>query len=154
MTMDYRVFLLTGCIVVAGMPSVLANATESMPVVNEFDRRLWVGSKVSPVYPRRMGRKGREGCVNVSFIVQQDGTVSDPVVVKARPRKGFVGSSFDAVKKFKYTPTPDNTDRQPIRTGHTFVYMMETSNATKRKRDHIKWLKQCFVDLTQVFKDK
>ncbi|MCG7559972.1 energy transducer TonB [Pseudoalteromonas sp. McH1-42] len=60
--------------------------------------------KVAPVYPRRALSRGIEGYVIVEFIVTKQGTVRDPVVVKAEPENIFERAAMDAALKFKYKP--------------------------------------------------
>ncbi len=60
--------------------------------------------KVAPSYPRRAQSRGIEGYVIVEFTVTKQGTVRDPVVVKAEPQGLFDRAALDAVLKFKYKP--------------------------------------------------
>lgn len=60
--------------------------------------------KVAPVYPRRALSRGIEGYVIVEFTVTKQGTVRDPVVVKAEPESLFDRAAMDAALKFKYKP--------------------------------------------------
>lgn len=128
-----------------------AESAAALLVVNETDENYWLAARVAPIYPPRMGRRGKQGCVNVSFIVQPDGSVTDPLVIKARPKSGFTESAIEAALQFKFTATASNVDRIPVRTGYTFVYLLKTSYEHERIREHKKWLKRCIVDLTQEF---
>lgn len=60
--------------------------------------------KVAPVYPRRALSRGIEGYVIVEFTVTKQGTVRDPVVVRAEPESLFDRAAMDAALKFKYKP--------------------------------------------------
>jgi TonB family protein len=57
----------------------------------------------APQYPRRMVDLGGEGWVAMSFVVQRDGTVRDPVVVDSS-RREFEQAALDAVRQFRYDP--------------------------------------------------
>lgn len=60
--------------------------------------------KVAPVYPRRALSRGIEGYVIVEFVVTKNGTVRNPVVVRAEPETIFDQAALDAALKFKYKP--------------------------------------------------
>lgn len=60
--------------------------------------------KVAPIYPRRAQSRGIEGYVVVEFIVTKNGSVRDPVVIKAEPEGVFDRAAIDAALKFKYKP--------------------------------------------------
>jgi protein TonB len=60
--------------------------------------------KVQPTYPRRALDRGIEGWVIVEFTVAANGSVRDPFVVDAKPKKIFDRAALKAVSKFKYKP--------------------------------------------------
>jgi len=60
--------------------------------------------KVAPIYPRRAQSRGIEGFVIVEFVVTKNGSVRDPVVVKAEPVDIFNRAAVAATLKFKYKP--------------------------------------------------
>lgn len=60
--------------------------------------------KVAPVYPRRALSRGIEGYVIVQFTVSKQGSVKDPIVIKAQPADLFEQAAIDATLKFKYKP--------------------------------------------------
>ncbi len=70
--------------------------------------------KVSPVYPRRALSRGIEGYVIVEFTVTKQGSVSDPMVVEAKPEGIFEQAAVDAALKFKYKPRVINGEATEV----------------------------------------
>ena len=60
--------------------------------------------RVSPIYPRRALSRGIEGYVLVEFVVTENGSVRDPIVLFADPPGFFERAAVTAVLKFKYKP--------------------------------------------------
>ncbi|MDZ4870556.1 MAG: TonB family protein, partial [Alphaproteobacteria bacterium] len=53
-------------------------------------------------YPRRAEEQEKEGVVRVRVTIQPDGTVTDVVVVSARPPGWFEQAAIDGVKRWRY----------------------------------------------------
>lgn len=64
--------------------------------------------KSPPAYPISAVRKGYEGWVVVSYIVEPDGTTSNAVVEKSSGGKVFEKEALKAIKKWRYTPAYEN----------------------------------------------
>jgi protein TonB len=60
--------------------------------------------RIQPDYPIQARQKGIEGWVDVQFSVGADGSVRNPVVVNAQPKKIFDRAAVQAVKGWKYNP--------------------------------------------------
>jgi protein TonB len=60
--------------------------------------------KLAPEYPRKAARSGKEGWVKLEFTITRQGTVTDPVVVDARPRRIFDRAALRAIRKWRFTP--------------------------------------------------
>jgi len=60
--------------------------------------------RINPEYPMRARQRGIEGWVTIEFSISKAGTVIDPVVVAAKPRKIFNRSAIQAIRKWKYNP--------------------------------------------------
>jgi len=60
--------------------------------------------RIQPDYPIQARQKGIEGWVDVKFTVGADGSVRNPVVVNAQPKKIFDRAAIQAVKGWKYNP--------------------------------------------------
>jgi TonB family protein len=67
---------------------------------------------VPPQFPLSARKKALSGWVDVQFIVNKDGSVSDPSVAEAEPAGVFEQSAMEAVRKWRYRPTL--RDGQPI----------------------------------------
>jgi protein TonB len=68
--------------------------------------------RIPPKYPRSASRRGIEGVVTVSFTITKEGTVRDPVVVKATPENVFDSEALKAILKWKFKPKL--VDGQPV----------------------------------------
>ena len=78
------------------------------PAILEFDTDVVPTVKIKPVYPPRALRAGIEGVVTVEFIITTDGSVKDPVIIKADPPDMFDLAVLQAIKKWKFNPETDN----------------------------------------------
>lgn len=68
-----------------------------------LDRRPQPRVRINPVYPFEMRRSGLRGEVLVGFIVDSQGNVRDPFIVRSS-NPGFEQAAIDAVLKWKFTP--------------------------------------------------
>jgi periplasmic protein TonB len=68
--------------------------------------------RIPPVYPARALRSGIEGVVTVEFTIATDGSVKDPVIVKAKPPKIFDKAVLKSISKWKFNP--DMVDGKPV----------------------------------------
>ena len=59
---------------------------------------------VPPQFPTSAREKGMEGWVDVQFLVNADGTVSEPAIVGAQPVGIFEQSALEAVRRWRYQP--------------------------------------------------
>ena len=60
--------------------------------------------RVDPQYPVSSARKSQEGWVKVSFVINKDGEVEDPVVQDSSGLKAFEKATLRAVKRWQYSP--------------------------------------------------
>jgi len=65
----------------------------------------------NPKYPRKEMRKGNEGWVQTSFVIEKDGSVSN-IIVEDSSSEGFEKEAIKAMKRWQYTPAYENG--QPI----------------------------------------
>ena len=76
--------------------------------------------RVEPKYPAQAALQGIQGSVTVRFMVEPDGSVSDPVVTDAKPRRGiFDDASLHAVRRWKFKPVA-----APTPTSVTLVFKL------------------------------
>ncbi|MGL1957764.1 MAG: TonB family protein [Colwellia sp.] len=64
--------------------------------------------KVSPAYPLNDARKGKEGWVQMSFIISDIGTVKEPKIIDSEGGEGFERSAIAALKKWRFAPKFDH----------------------------------------------
>lgn len=68
-----------------------------------LDQRPEARVRINPVYPFEMRRSGLKGEVTVGFIVDSNGDVRDPYIIKSS-NPGFEASALQAVLKWKFKP--------------------------------------------------
>lgn len=60
--------------------------------------------RVEPQWPREALVQGIEGWVRVEFTIREDGSVSDPRVIDADPRRVFDRSALRAIQRWRFRP--------------------------------------------------
>ena len=70
-----------------------ASDSDSVPLV-----------RVPPQYPIRASERGIEGWVVLEFTITETGTVRNPVVLDAQPKRIFDRAAIQALRKWKYRP--------------------------------------------------
>ncbi|MEI5638598.1 MULTISPECIES: energy transducer TonB [unclassified Pseudoalteromonas] len=75
----------------------LATVTKATPV-----------ERVKPRYPKSAALRGGEGWVKLSYIVNEDGSVSSPIVEDSSGQRAFERQSLRAIKKWRYQPAKSN----------------------------------------------
>lgn len=60
--------------------------------------------RISPQYPRKALMAKIEGWVKVRFTITPGGTVINPQVVDAKPKRMFDRAALNAIRKFKFKP--------------------------------------------------
>ncbi len=60
--------------------------------------------KLTPEYPRKAARAGKEGWVKLEFTITRQGRVADAAVVEARPRRLFNRAALRAIRKWRFKP--------------------------------------------------
>lgn len=64
--------------------------------------------RVKPRYPKTAALKGGEGWVKLSYIVNEDGSVSSPIVEDSSGQRAFERESLRTVKRWRYEPAVSN----------------------------------------------
>lgn len=78
--------------------------------------------KQAPMYPRKAYSEGKEGWVILSFVVDREGEVVDPIVVDSSGSRAFERPSLAAVKEWKYSPAV--VDGELVEQCHTRMKMV------------------------------
>ncbi|MCW8945301.1 MAG: energy transducer TonB [Sedimenticola sp.] len=79
------------------------------------DRDFMPVSRVPPQYPYRAERKGTEGWVKVSFLITENGSVQDVVLIDAEPEGIFEQAAMRAVLKWRFKPRIQNGKPMAVR---------------------------------------
>ncbi len=89
---------------------------EAIPDVVSSSTRAVVLVKKPPRYPLKALKQGVEGWVILNFVVQEDGTTDDIVVMDASIKNYFERYAMNAVKSWVYEPATLNG--RPVREGN------------------------------------
>ncbi len=65
-------------------------------------------------YPARALQRGIEGFVELSFTVNEQGRVIDPVVLYAEPEGYFERAALNSIRKWQYSPAMDDGVAIPV----------------------------------------
>ncbi len=82
--------------------------------IGQLDAPLTVISRMPPVYPLHAKRRGIQGWVKVSFLVDEQGRVSQVKVVEAEPAGIFEQSVIRCVSAWKFRPP--TVEGMPVKT--------------------------------------
>ncbi|MGB1199778.1 MAG: energy transducer TonB [Thalassotalea sp.] len=64
--------------------------------------------RVAPKFPISAAKAGREGWTKMSFVVEEDGSVSNPIVIGSSGSADFDKASLKAIEQWQYTPAVEN----------------------------------------------
>jgi protein TonB len=79
------------------------NPLGDVPDSVRLDRVPRARSQPAPIYPAGLRKDGIEGRVEVEFVVDMEGNVHNPVVLRAS-HPGFIESVLQAVARWKFEP--------------------------------------------------
>lgn len=103
------------------------------------------------VYPEKEYMLKKSACVTVLFTVGSDGNVYDPEIVRNYPddRWRFNKSAIKTIKKFKFKPSDANAQRTPIRTTHTFNFIIAEGKAYQKASAELERQFEvgCYIDV-------
>ena len=143
---------LTGC---SSSPPMDPDPIDSASIVlnaEDIDKYWNSHKKVAPIFPTREMRSGVYSCINVLFVIGEDGLVHSPKVIAAFPKrnKHFEKASITAVKKFIYTASAENESKERVITSNVFTFFVtaDRSSTEEEKEFERKLESTCKVDLT------
>lgn len=91
--------------------------------------------RVNPKYPINEARKGKEGWVVLSFIVEPDGSTSNVIIEDSSGSRGFEKESKKAIKKWAYQPAIENGEAiQQCKTTVQLDFRMHRKNQGVTKK--------------------
>ena len=98
---------------------------------------LWTQTKrVNPQYPISAARDGLSGCVNLSFVVNNEGRVTEQQVTDSFPKGVFEKKAIEALKRWRWKPTTANPDNQPARSTVQLDFMVQYSKNITEAEQH------------------
>ncbi|RLA45332.1 MAG: hypothetical protein DRR42_19510 [Gammaproteobacteria bacterium] len=100
-------------------------------VAGEDAENYWVIKKVTrPSYPRAAALEGVEGCAAIAFVIETNGSTSSHRPLVGYPSEVFLKPSISAIKKWRFSSTESNVNKQPV---YTFQ-VIEFSLSKKRSQ--------------------
>ena len=81
--------------------------------------------RVDPKYPPDAARRGQEGWVKMSYVVDEEGRVQDPVIDDFGGNRAFARKALNAIKRWKYEPAlKDGKPTQQCHQAIQFDFML------------------------------
>ncbi|KXI30218.1 energy transducer TonB [Paraglaciecola hydrolytica] len=105
--------------------------------------------RIAPKYPMSAARSGQEGWAKVSFVIDKEGNVVDPIIQDSSGLSSFEKEALRAVKKWKYSPAMQ--DGEAIEQCQMLVQMdfvLEQQKGVTRK------FKARYIDITDAIANK
>ena len=94
----------------------LGDRTIEAEVQVQVDQRPRTLRKIDPKYPEPARRAGREGLVQVQFVVGVNGRATDITIIKEEPKGfGFGANAIEAVKKTPFAPAKKDGENVAMR---------------------------------------
>jgi TonB family protein len=84
-----------------------ATAADEVQLITSFTPAKPI-ERISARYPKNAARKGAEGWVQLSFVVDENGDVQNPIVEDSGGHKSFERAAMSAVKRWQYEPAIKN----------------------------------------------
>lgn len=80
----------------------------------------------------------KSNCVNIAFVIGEDGLVHNPKIIKVTPSisKRFHKSALKAIKQFTFTPSETNTEKKRVISNYIFIFYNPVVNLTDRQFEH------------------
>ena len=92
--------------------------------LSKLDRPPRARAQPAPIYPADLSRSGVEGTVVVEFLVDKEGNVYSPVVLRAS-HPGFIDSALCAIRRWKFEPGQSGGRRVRFRMSVPMVFTIE-----------------------------
>lgn len=86
----------------------IAEETAETPRQLEVFNEAQPLERVHPKFPFSMAKVGKEGWVRISFVIDEQGKVVDPIIHDSSGSKSFEKATIAAVKQWQYSPATVN----------------------------------------------
>lgn len=140
-------FIISSLFLAFALPSFAQTADMSEHIETIVDAKPL--NRVEPKYPVSAARSGQEGWVKVSFVIDEEGNVVDPLIQDSSGITSFEKETLKAMKKWKYSPAMQ--DGKPIEQCQMEVqmdYKMSGQSGVTRKFNN------AFVKIVEAIKSK
>lgn len=112
------------------IPEFVADEAPSSPGLNIpiTDNIMVPLVRTTPTYPQRALSRGLEGFVELSFTVNPQGYVEDPMVLHAEPEGIFERAALNSIRRWRYAPAVKNGEPVPTHdVRQRIVFQMDAS---------------------------
>lgn len=94
-------------------------------------------SRVNPKYPKEAAKSGAEGWVQMSYVVDTQGNVQDPIVEDSGGHRIFRRAAMSAIKGWKYSPAiKDGKPTEMCHQSVQFNFTMRGKTGAKKRFIH------------------
>ncbi len=90
--------------------------------INQQQKPIYI---LEPKWPQSALRRGKEGFVRVSFVVDEHGFVKDPEILDSGGYAKFKVAALDAIEKWRFAPKFENGQPVDAKTTYTLDFKLE-----------------------------
>lgn len=101
-----------------------AELAQTMPTVAALDGPLQVLQSRFPDYPRRLRSANIEGTVRIQFIIEPDGSVSNPQLVGSPPPE-LAALAMQAIMRWRFAPPMKNGVATRVPAAQQFTFKVK-----------------------------
>jgi len=105
--------LLSAC---TSTPEVALSQTPKNIDITELDQ-YWIHENKEfslPINPKKIPPKGSDGFVEIAYLIDSNGNLFNPKIIKSHPEGLWDYSGLKALKKIKYKKAESNSERTPV----------------------------------------
>lgn len=91
-------------------------------------------SRIEPKYPVSAARNGQEGWVKLSYVIDVEGSVVDPVVEDSSGVKSLEKAAINAIKKWTFDPAKRNGEAiEQCQMQMTLTFLLDNKGGVRKK---------------------
>jgi len=149
--------LFLAAVALLGGPLALPNSSSYARAGDTEKSSIESGTRAKPIkranpqYPTEESQRGIEGWVQVSFVVNPDGSVGETLIEDSSGRKNFEKETLKAIQRWRYEPATMNGE--PIEQCHTKVRIAYSLDQPSRKRGARKHFKNDFKKANKLLEE-
>ena len=96
---------------------------------NELNKYWILTNSEAPKYPKQYLRGGSEACVNIKFVVGEDGRAHDMELLEMWPMiiEPYIDSAKSAISKLRFSPSITNSTKSIVSTSYVTTFFKPSS---------------------------